>query len=289
MTHVEDLTHVEDFFIPGPVGRLSVRTKGLAARPKQIVVLVQASNLTGQTMYDFRFPADDSYSLMDAIGALGFGAVTFSLRGYGQSDAPPDPFSVTTEAGMEDLDVVMTWVAERGYPRPHLLGFSWGGRIAGRYAESHAETIDRLILYDPARGGGNPVLPVPTQPWWTNTYENYAEKLEPEFTDAAFRKALGEYVAAHEAKSPNGIRLENATPVIAIDPTRITRPTLLVYGAEAAKAAYMQGGLSRADFFEQLATDDKTFCILPESGDFTHFQRTRRRLYKAIGDFLTLG
>jgi alpha-beta hydrolase superfamily lysophospholipase len=95
-------------------------------------------------------------------------------------------------------------------------------------------------------------------------------------------------VAAHEAKSPNGIRLENASPVLAVDPARINRPTLLVYGVEAAKASYMQGGLSRADFFEQLATDDKTFAILPGAGDFMHFQQTRRRLYKAIGDFLSV-
>jgi pimeloyl-ACP methyl ester carboxylesterase len=251
--------------------------------------MVQGSNLTGQAMFDFSFPGGEAYSLMDAMVARGFGAVTFSLRGYGRSAAPEDGFSVTTEAAMEDLAAVMDWTIAQGWTRPHLLGFSWGGRIAGRYAEDAAERIDRLILYDPARGGGNLVLPAPTEPWWTNTREHYSEKLEPEFTDAALRSALGDYVANHEFRSPNGIRLENATYVTPIDPTRVTRPTLLIYGIEAAKANYMQGGMERTAFFEALATDDKAFVLLPGGGDFAHYQQARFRLWKAMAEFLRVG
>ncbi|WP_394762685.1 alpha/beta fold hydrolase [Phenylobacterium sp.] len=280
---------VQDLMIPGPIGRLAVRCKGLGAKPAQVVVLVQGSNLTGQAIFDLSFPGGKDYSLLDAVVALGYGAITFSIRGYGASEPPEDGFSVTTEAAMEDLGAVLDWVASQGYARPHLLGFSWGGRIAGRYVETHAERIDRLVLYDPARGGGNLVLPAPTEPWWTNTYEHYNEKLEPEFTDAAVRHAIGQLVSTTEARSPNGIRLENATPFAATDPSRITRPTLLIYGVEAAKANYMQGGTPRGQFFEELATDDKAFVILPGGGDFAHFQQARYRLYRAIGDFLSSG
>ncbi|WP_293897710.1 alpha/beta fold hydrolase [Phenylobacterium sp.] len=276
----------QDLMVPGPIGRLAVRTKGLAARPAQVVVMVQGSNLTGQAIFDLSFPGGKDYSLMDAIVGLGYGAVTFSVRGYGNSEAPEDGFSVTTEAAMEDLDAVMDWVAAQGYRRPHLLGFSWGGRIAGRYVETHGERVDRLVLYDPARGGGNLVLPAPTEPWWTNTYQHYNEKLEPDFTDPAVRHAIGQLVSTTEARSPNGIRLENARPFPAIDPSRIQRPTLLIYGVEAAKANYMQGGVPRGQFFEDLATDDKALVIIPGGGDFAHFQQSRYRLYKAIGDFL---
>ncbi len=279
-------TDVQNLLIDGPIGKLAVRTKGLSAKPTQVVVMVQGSNLTGQAIFDLSFPGGQDYSLMDGIVGSGFGAITFSIRGYGASEPPEDGFSVTTEAAMDDLDAVMDWVSAQGWTRPHLLGFSWGGRIAGRYVETHADRVDRLIMYDPARGGGNLVLPAPTEPWWTNTYAHYNEKLEPEFTDAAVRHAIGELVASTEARSPNGIRLENASPYKAIDPTAITRPTLLIYGVEAAKANYMQGGTPRGVFFEDLATDDKAFVIIPEGGDFAHFQKARYRLYKAIGDFL---
>ena len=282
------MTDTQNLFVRGKVGQLAVRAKGLQAKPAQVVVMVQGSNLTGQTMFDFSAPGADDYSVMDAVVARGFGAVTFSLRGYGQSEAPEDGFSVTTEAAMEDLEAVMDWVVAQGYERPHLLGFSWGGRVAGRWAEANAGRIDRRVLYDPARGGGNLVLPAPTDPWWTNKAEHYAEKMDPRFTDPALGKALGDLVDQKESRSPNGIRLENATPFAAVDPSRITRPTLLIYGVEAAKANYMRGGIERAAFFEQLATDDKAFVILPGGDDFIHYQHGRFRFWKALGDFLAV-
>lgn len=277
-----------DFLIDGRAGALAVRAKGLAARPAQIVIMVQGSNLTGQSLFDFAFPGGERYSLMDEIVAMGFGAVTFSIRGYGRSAAPADPFSVTTEAAMEDLAAVFDWAAAQGYDRPHLLAFSWGGRIAGRFAESHSARIDRLVLYDPARGGGGLVLPAPTDPWFVNTPAFYLQKFEPEFTEPALREALAAHVARFDARSPNGIRLENASYVTPIDPTRVTCPTLMVYGEQAAQAVYMKGGMERGAFFEALACTDKAFVIVPDSGDFTHFQHGRFRLFKAIADFLVV-
>ncbi|MDO7843388.1 alpha/beta hydrolase [Sphingomonas immobilis] len=279
---------IQNLLIPGPDGDLSVRVKAPSRASAGAVVLVQGSNLTGQSMFDFSFPGGDDYSLMDQIVALGFTAVTFAIRGYGASTLSGDPFGVTTEAAIEDLAAVMAWTIGQGHHRPHLLGFSWGGRIAGRYVETHGDTVDRLILYDPARGGGNVVLPAPGpgDGWWINSPDFYLEKFEPQHTAADLRAALATHVVAHDARAPNGIRLENATPVTAIRPGEIRRPTLLVYGIDAAKASYMQGGVSRADFFEQLATDDKSFVILPGGGDFLHFQHGRHRLFQTIADFL---
>ncbi len=276
----------EDFAIAGPAGEIAVRTRGLSCRPAQIVVLVQGSNLTGQSMFDFRYPSGTRTSMMDEIAALGFGAVTFSIRGYGRSTPPADPLTVTTDAAMEDLGAVLDWAASSGYPRPHLLAFSWGGRIAGRYAERHGDRIGRLVLYDPARGGNAPVVTENLQPWYENSPEFYIQKLEPEFTDPALLAALCDHVARHDRRSPNGIRLENAGHVEPIRPELIRNPTLLVYGVEAAKAPYMQAELDRARFFELLATDDKAFVVVPQSGDFAHFQHGRFKLFDAIGWFL---
>ena len=279
------MTTTKDIFIPGKAGRISVRTKCGEVAPQKAIVLVQGSNLTGQGVFDFSTPPLNDYSLLDAFCARGLMAVTFAIRGYGQSDAPEDPFAVNTEAGMEDLASVIDWLEQQGYKRPHLLGFSWGGRIAGRYVEGHADQIDRLVLYDAARGG-NLVLPEPTDPWWINLPEHYTQKLEPEFTDPAFLQALGDYISQHESRSPNGIRLENARPFPSVNPKKITRPPHMIYGIEAAKAVYMQGGISRGDFYEHLATDDKSFVLIPGGGDFAHFQKARHRLVEEICNFL---
>ena len=63
----------EDIFIPGRAGRLSVRVKGAEARPDRFIVMVHGSNLTGQTMFDFDYPGSETYSVMDALVARGWG------------------------------------------------------------------------------------------------------------------------------------------------------------------------------------------------------------------------
>jgi pimeloyl-ACP methyl ester carboxylesterase len=275
-----------DFMIDGPAGKLSTRSKGLESHPEQIVVLVQGANLTGQAGFDFSFPGGEDYSVMDALVRRGYGTLTFALRGYGDSDPVEDPLSVDTDAALEDLEAVMRWVAEAGYPRPHLLGWSWGGRIVARYAEQHPDAIDRLVLFDPALGG-NVSGVHPEEPYFCGDYDWwYKDRLVTEFSDPAARKALAEYVVTHEPRSPAGIRRENAEGTIAAIPEKIHVPTLMLYGSEAAKQDYMRAGIPRADFFERLAARERCFVIVPDCGDYAHLENPRHVINDRIATFL---
>lgn len=281
----------EDFFIAGPNGKLSIRTKGLETRPERVVVLVHASNITGQLAFDFSYPGGRDYSTMDALVAAGFGTITFSLSGYGLSDAPADLLAYDTEAAIRDLDAVVAWVGERGWPCFHLLGWSWGGRIAGHYAARHPAQVDRLILMDPALGGNAPVLPAPgpDEGWWYNRSVDYLKRLEPEYTEPEGHRRFADAVEELSPRAPNGIRMENASGLtVAVEPAALTMPTLLLYGHAAARAPYMRGKYSRQDFFELLASEDKQFVIVPRSSDYGHLQGTRHLFHRAIADFLAL-
>ena len=280
------MSDVNNFFIPGTAGRLSLRSKGLSAKPAQLVILVQGANMSGQMGYDFDFEGGKDYSLMDSLVAAGFGALTFSVRGYALSEGPADPFEVQTDAAIDDLATVVAWAQAQGWARPHLLGWSWGGRITGRYVEDHAAQIDRLVLMDPALGGGNKILPVPTDAVWLNTYDYFIERLEPEFSEDAAREALARRMDSEELRAPNGIRLENALGTKRVAPDRVTRPTLMLYGSAAAKQNYMQGGWNRLDFYDKLATEDKAFVLIPGCGDYAHLQRPRHQIYQACIHFL---
>ena len=275
-----------DLFIPGPAGRLSVRTKGLEARPARVVILVQGANLSGQLGYDFTFDGRSDYSFMEALVARGFGAVTFSIRGYRDSELAGHPHGVQTEQAIEDTAAVIDWVIAQGFARPHLLGWSWGGRIVGRYAETRADRIGRLVLLDPAIGGGN-VVPFPEKDeWWSNTAAYFRDRLELDFMEAAAHEALATQAEADEPRSPNGIRVENEQGSVAAVAERITSPTLMLYGFAAGMQNYMQGGSGRADFFERLPTRDKALVIVPDGGDYGHLQNARHRMWKTIADFL---
>ncbi|MYE48741.1 MAG: alpha/beta hydrolase [Gammaproteobacteria bacterium] len=277
-----------DFFIPGPVGKLSARSTGLDKRPSNVVVLVQGANLTGQAGFDFSFPGGEDYSLMDALAARSLGAVTFALRGYGQSDAPDDPLTVDTDAAIEDLASVMDWLAAEGHPRPHLLGWSWGGRITARYGEQNPGRVARMVLLDPALGGGNLIPFEPEEPWWRGGWDYFFER-EAQYGAEEMRRALADYVVEHEPRSPNGIRRENARGSIAADPEALACPVLMIFGSGAGKAAYMHGGIQRAEYFERLPAEDKALVLVPGGGDYAHLQPARHRIHEAIAGFLLKG
>jgi pimeloyl-ACP methyl ester carboxylesterase len=275
-----------DLMIPGRAGDLAVRTKGLESHPRNIVVLVQGANLSGQAGYDLRVPGGRDYSLMDLFVERGFGAITFAIRGYGRSGAPADPLTIDTDAAIEDLESVFDWATAEALPLLHLAGWSWGGRIVARFAARHPDRVARLALIDPALGGHAPIPFEPREPWFSGGWQYFHDRLQPEYTEPGAAAALADFVVRHEPRSPNGIRAENARGPLAARAAEITRPTLMIYGSAAAQQNYMQGGIARLTFFEELATRDKSFVIVPDCGDYAHFQKPRRRYGLAIADFL---
>ena len=275
-----------DFFIDGPAGPLSVRAAHLGDAGRRIVVLVQGANMSGQMGYDFRFDGRDDYSFMAALSRRGFAPLTFSVRGYAASGLNHDPFEVQTDQAIEDTAVVLAWLRAQGHATPHLLGWSWGGRIVARHIAAHPDAADRIVLLDPALGGGNRVLPAPADAWWSNTQTYFYERLEAHWTEEAARVALGARMEAEEPRSPNGIRRENAEGSTASVASAITRPTLMLYGEGAGMQNYMQGALTPTGFFDDLATRDKLLSIIPDGGDYAHLQHARHRLFKIVADFL---
>lgn len=195
--------------------------------------------------------------------------------------------TVDTDAALEDLGAVMNWVKRAGYVRPHLLGWSWGGRIVARYAEHRTEELNRLVLLDPALGG-NVSGVHPTDPWFCGDWNWwYNGRLVTEYAEPVARKALADYMVAFEPRSPAGIRRENAQGTIAAVPENIKTPTLMLYGSEAAKQDYMRAGIVRAEFFERLAAREKSFVVIPDCGDYAHLELPRRIIHDRVAQFLS--
>jgi pimeloyl-ACP methyl ester carboxylesterase len=155
-----------------------------------------------------------------------------------------------------------------------------------RYAEDRGDELGRLVLLDPALGG-NVSGVHPEEPYFCGDWDWwYTDRLVTEYTDEAVRRALADYVVEHEPRSPAGIRRENAEGTIAAVPEKIDQPILMLYGSEAAKADYMRAGIPRADFFERLASRDKSFVIIPDCGDYAHLENPRHIVNGAVADFL---
>ena len=67
--------------------------------------------------------------------------VTLDLRGYGQTDHPPGPYSI--QQMFEDVFALANYLEIPGF---HLLGYSMGGAEALQFALDHASHVDKLIV-----------------------------------------------------------------------------------------------------------------------------------------------
>jgi epoxide hydrolase 4 len=69
--------------------------------------------------------------------------VAIDLRGYNDSDKPPDSTAYSMPEFINDVQGVITGL---GYDTCVLVGHDWGGAIAWSFAYAHPEMVDRLII-----------------------------------------------------------------------------------------------------------------------------------------------
>jgi len=78
---------------------------------------------------------------LEQLAGAEFAVVTYDQRGTGRSTAPSDGYALLKYVG--DLEAVREAV---GAEKVHLLGHSWGGIVAMRYATVHPQHVRSIIL-----------------------------------------------------------------------------------------------------------------------------------------------
>ncbi len=78
-----------------------------------------------------------------------FAVVTVDLPGHGRSGIPADPARGSVERIADDLALVL---GRLGAAPAHVVGYSFGARVALRLAVAHPETVRRLVLESPSAG-----------------------------------------------------------------------------------------------------------------------------------------
>jgi len=169
-----------------------------------------------------------------------FTVAVFDNRGFGASDVPPGPYSVTELA--EDARAVLD---AAGVERTHVVGASLGGMVAQELALAHPERIDRLVLAC-TTPGGVAAYPMPPE---TVSLMLEAPTMAP---DVALRRfvenALGdrtseeliEHIVAYRSANPpelGGWQSQAAAGALhdALDRIgEIGSPTLVVHGTKDA-------------------------------------------------------
>lgn len=170
--------------------------------------------------------------------------VFYDQRLSGRSDGSVDTASVSLDAFVADMEAVR---GALGLETIHLVGHSWGGLLAMKYALTHPHRLRSLILVSPM---------APSSSLWRSEQAALARALEP--SDTA---GLGELrrSQAFEALEPAAVErmLQLSFRAQLHDPQRADDLRFLIpadYGQRSRQFGRMGAELSSYDLVDSLAT-----------------------------------
>lgn len=225
-----------------------------------------------------------SRSVMSSLAGRGIAAYAVDLRGYGST--PRDATGwLTPKRAAADVANVLRWVSARHsrLPPAAVLGWSRGAAIAMLAAQTVAPKPSALILFglafDPA--GTFVDAPVPARPQRVrNTREDaVSDFIAPGVTSPAVVDA---FVTQALRADPVRVDLRSDAELNAIDPARITMPTLILYGDRDPAISHEVAAAMLAG----LAAREKEIVVLPGGDHAAQLEDTHEAWVAAVTGFV---
>ncbi len=273
----------ERFTVPSDGHPMAIWARRPAA-PKAAVLLVHGRTWSSLPDFDLQVPGLHRSVMMD-LSARGFAAYAVDLRGYGAT--PRDSTGwLTPRRAAADVVNVLAWVAQQhpSLPTPALIGWSRGAAIAEFAAQRAPSRVSALVLFgfafDPDLQFADASLP--GEPSRTpNTAESAASDfISPLVTPPAVVKA---FVDQALKADPIMADLKNDAEYNDLKPSRVTVPTLVIYGERDPGIPHEDAG----KFFARLATQDRQLVVLPGADHAAHLEDTHDAWMAAVVNFLT--
>jgi pimeloyl-ACP methyl ester carboxylesterase len=303
--------------------RLGVLSRNAGSSEKGLppVLLVHGATF-GSGLFDLPLPG---YSLMEELAQDGRPVYALDVRGYGHSlgnremDAPANanpPFARLDDA-VEDVGAVAEFILRLEQASTlHLVGFSWGTVVCGRYVGRHPQNVSRLVLYAPLYAETNAMwlnrIGDPEdrnrldpnigayrlirrddirQRWDADIGSSSPELLrEPELPDIVFETLasldpLADSHAPPAFRSPTGaladlIGIFNGRPLY--EPSGITMPVLLIRGDDDTTST----DSDTKNLLGRIASRQKEYQIIRPGSHFLCVEKNRTKLYQSMNEFL---
>jgi pimeloyl-ACP methyl ester carboxylesterase len=253
------------------------------AKPKGVIVLLHGRTWSALPDFDLQVPGEQR-SVMQSLNARGYSTFALDMRGYGKTPRDPSGW-LTPDRAARDVAQALEWLAkQKKIQRPVLLGWSYGSLVSQLAAQRRPELISALILYGYPRDPAKLVFPAdPPEPLRAaNTREAAASDfISPQ---VAPKKMIDAYVAAALAADPVRVDWRNQQAEFgALDPSRVTVPTLLIQG-ERDPAAPAD---AQARLFVGLGTPDKQWVVLSGGDHAALVEDTHPAFIAAIVAFVS--
>ena len=267
----------------------------------EAVLFVHGSITNARALFATPVAGDESYSWLNAAADRGRAAYALDIRGYGDSDLPPemdeDPEAngppVRADQAADDVaDAVATVRAD--YDTVHLVGVSWGCHTCGRFVERDDPELASLTQvapvykprYDFSEGMDALGLDSVDVAWYTQDRATVRERQGSD--DALFEAIWRAQVESDQGVDETTYKAQTGALADwrascegdpAWDPAAIDVPTLVVRGTEDV-IADRPGSL---DHFDELTVDTADYAEV-DGADHYLMHSDRRQDFFAVVD-----
>lgn len=254
-----------------------------APEAQSAILLVHGRTWSAIPDFDLQVEGED-LSLMDGLVERGFAVYAVDLRGYGATPRD-DSGWLTPDRAAEDVAVVLDWIGDRRQWRmkPHLFGWSMGSTISQLVAQRHADRLSSLTLYGYWRDLDE-TLP-PDEPGIEPLREaNTAAAAASDFITpgSISRRAVDAYVALALEADPVKTDLRHYDQYNALDPAKVTVPTLVLQGEFDPIAPTV----NQVKLFTRLGTAHRHWIVIPGGDHAAHLETPRPYFLHALTSFL---
>ena len=254
------------------------------SEPRGAIVLLHGRTWSARPNFDLQVPGED-LSLMDGLVEAGYAAFAMDFRGYGET--PRDETGwLNPDRAARDLKAVLEHVRllTEGLPRPALLGWSRGSKVAQITVQRWPELVSSLLFfgYSPTFAGapladGEGDTPPAAAP-------NSAAVAASDFITpgSISQMAMDAYVKAAMDADPVRVDWRGASEWDELDPTQVRVPTLLLHAEFDPIATPEQ----RASLFQALGTDDRESLEISGGDHMAFVESCRAEFLDALVGFI---
>jgi len=244
-----------------------------ATDASQSILLVHGRTWSAIPDFDLQVEGED-LSLMDGLVERGFAVYAIDMRGYGETPRDGSGW-LTPDRAAADVAAVVEWIGKSHGSKPHLFGWSMGSTISMLAAQRHPNLISSLTLFG-FWHDLDVVLPADEPGLVPQRLQNTAEAAASDFITpgSISQKAVDAYVAVSLSTDPVKTDLMHYDHYNALNPAKITVPTLVLQGEfdPIAPSAF------QAKLFTRIATGHKQWVSVP-GGDHAAFMETPRTYF----------
>lgn len=250
--------------------------------PRGAIVLLHGRTWSGRPDFDLEVEGE-SLSTMRAFADAGVAAYALDLRGYGETPRDATGWN-TPDRATSDLVSVLEWVRDRheGNP-PALLGWSLGSLTSQLAAQRRPELVSALVLY------GYPRSP-------DRRYKAERDEGPPPAIATTAKAAASDFITpgniseraieafVEQALAADPVRADwhGSDQWNALDPDKVTVPTLVLHGAKDPYAPIA----NQAKLFSRLGTDDKAWTTIAGGDHAAHLEDAGPRFMAAVLSFI---